>query len=73
MKKGNLIRPFLTIVRIIEINPKDGFAYFCRGSAYYFKEEYDKCLSDMNKAQELGYKIIPEFFEELLEALGRQK
>jgi len=55
------------------MHPKDGFAYFGRGFTYYFKEEYDKCLSDMNKAQELGYPITPEFLEELLDVLERQK
>jgi hypothetical protein len=47
-------------------------AYYGRARSYYFKKEYDKSWDDIKKAQFLGYKIPPEFFDDLRKASGRQ-
>jgi tetratricopeptide (TPR) repeat protein len=58
--------------RAVEIDPGFAEAYFSRGRAYYFEKEYDRSLEDIKKAQDLGYKIPPEFLEDLRKASGRQ-
>ena len=58
--------------RALEIDPGFGEAYFSRGWAYYIEKEYDKSWEDIKKAQDLGYKIPPEFLEDLRKASGRQ-
>jgi tetratricopeptide (TPR) repeat protein len=40
--------------RAIELNPKDGNAYWCRGSEYSKSGQYDKAIEDLTKAIELG-------------------
>jgi tetratricopeptide (TPR) repeat protein len=57
--------------RAVEIDPGFAEAYFSRGRAYYFEKEYDRSLEDIKKAQDLGYKIPPEFLEDLRKASGR--
>jgi len=49
-------------------------AYYNRGRTYYFKKdkEYDKSWNDIKKAQDLGYKVPPEFLDDLRKASGRQ-
>jgi len=39
---------------------------------YYLSEEYDKSWRDIRKAQDLGYKVSPEFLEDLRKASGRE-
>ncbi len=58
--------------RAVEIDPGFTEAYFSRGRAYYFEKEYDRSWEDIKKAQDLGYKIPPEFLEDLRKASGRQ-
>jgi hypothetical protein len=41
--------------------------------SYYYKKEYDKSWEDIKKAKDLGWRIPPEFLEELRKASGRQK
>jgi tetratricopeptide (TPR) repeat protein len=57
----------------LKIDPSFAEAYFSRGRAYYFKEEYDKSWEDIKKAQDLGYKIPSEFFDDLRKASGKNK
>ncbi len=59
--------------KAIEINPKYADAYNNRGVAYYLKKEYDKAWEDVYKAQGLGYKVHPEFLNDLRKASGRQR
>lgn len=35
--------------------------------------EYNKSWNDINKVQELGHKIPPEFLDDLRKASGREK
>jgi len=57
--------------KVLEINPKFALAYYDRGRSYYHKKDYDKSWEDIKKAQDLGWKIPPEFLDELRKALGR--
>ena len=57
--------------RAVEIDPGFAEAYFSRGRAYYIEKEYDRSLEDIKKAQDLGYKIPPEFLEDLRKASER--
>ncbi len=58
--------------KVIEIDPKNAWAYYNRGRAYYLKNEYDRSWEDINKAQALGYKIPAEFLENLRRTTGKQ-
>jgi tetratricopeptide (TPR) repeat protein len=58
--------------RALEIDPGFAEAYFSRGRAYCIVREYDKSWEDIKKAQDLGYKIPPEFLEDLRKASRRQ-
>ncbi|MFZ3090716.1 MAG: tetratricopeptide repeat protein [Nitrospirota bacterium] len=55
------------------IAPNDADAYYNRGVAYYLKQEYDRAWEDVYKAQGLGYKVHPEFLNDLRNASGRQR
>jgi len=72
MKKGPYDLHILELNMVIEINPRDAETYTNRGRVYYFKGEYDKSWEDFKKAQDLGYKIPPEFLDDLRKASGRQ-
>ncbi len=56
--------------RALEIDPGFAEAYFSRGKAYYIEREYEKSWEDIKKAQDLGYKIPPEFLKDLRNASG---
>jgi len=58
--------------RALEIDPGFAEAYFSRGRAYCTEKEYNESWEDIKKAQDLGYKIPPEFFEDLRNASRRQ-
>jgi len=58
--------------KTIDLNPKHAEAYYNRGRCYYFKKEYNKSWDDIKKTQDLGYKIPPEFLDDLRKASGRQ-
>jgi len=58
--------------RALEIDPGFAEAYFSRGKAYYIGREYEKSWEDIKKAQDLGYKIPPEFLKDLRNASGRR-
>jgi tetratricopeptide (TPR) repeat protein len=75
MAKGQYDHAISDYTKALEINPKFALAYFNRGRSYYYKKEkeYEKSWDDIKKSQELGYKVPPEFLDELRKASGRQK
>jgi tetratricopeptide (TPR) repeat protein len=72
-EKGQYDQAISDYTTALEINPRDDGAYYNRGVAYYSKQEYNKSWDDIKKAQDLGYKIPPEFLDKLRRALGREK
>ena len=73
MRKDQYDQAISDFNKVLEINPREAQAYSRRGRCYYFKKEYDKSWDDIKKAQDLGYKIPPEFLDELRKASGREK
>ena len=57
----------------VQTDLDDADAYTNRGIAYLKTGQYDKAWEDVDKAQDLGYKINPQFLKILQEASGRQK
>jgi tetratricopeptide (TPR) repeat protein len=41
-KKGQYDQAVSDYTKALEINPRDDGAYYCRGVAFYSKQEYDK-------------------------------
>ena len=62
----NAIRDF---TKAIEINPNDAQNYNDRAACYATLKKYDESASDLQKAQELGYKVNPEFNKRVKEAV----
>jgi tetratricopeptide (TPR) repeat protein len=73
MNKGNLDQAISDYTKALEINPKDAEVYNIRGRVYYFEGKYEKSWEDLNKAEGLGYKVPPEFYDDLRKALGGPK
>ena len=73
LNKGQFDLAISDYTKALEINPKDAEVYNIRGRAYYFKGKYEESWEDLNKAEDLGYRVPPEFFDDLRNALGRQK
>ena len=48
-------------------------AYFSRAVAYFYKKEYEEAWADVYRAQNLEYKVSPEFLKALRQASGRQE
>ena len=71
--KGQFDKAIADYNKAIELNPRYAKAYYNRGLAYFFKKEYDNAWNDINRAQDLGYQIHPEFLKNLREASGRVK
>jgi hypothetical protein len=71
-KKGQYDQAISAYNKVLEINPRDALAYYGRARSYYFKKEYDKSWDDIKKAQDLGYKVPPEFLDDLRKASARQ-
>ena len=63
--KGKLGQAIADYTKVIEIDPRNAEACYRRGMAYYFKKEFDKSWRDVHRAQSLGYKVEPGFFEDL--------
>jgi tetratricopeptide (TPR) repeat protein len=59
--------------KAIEINPRYAMAYFSRAVAYFYKKEYEEAWDDVYRAQNLEYKVSPEFLKALRQASGRQE
>jgi tetratricopeptide (TPR) repeat protein len=67
IEKGQYDKAISDYNKALEINSRDAQVFYNRGVAYYFK-----CLEDIKKAQELGYKIPPDFFDDLRKTSGRK-
>jgi tetratricopeptide (TPR) repeat protein len=59
--------------KALDIKPEYAEAYYNRGRSYYFKKQYNKSWEDIKKAKDLGWKIPPEFLDDLRKASGREK
>ena len=68
LEKGRYDKAISDYSKALEINSKDAQVFYNRGVAYYFK-----FWEDINKAQELGFKIPPDLLDELRKTSGRQK
>jgi tetratricopeptide (TPR) repeat protein len=66
--QGNLQRAILDYSRAIEINPDFAQAHYIRAIANFKKQEYGDSQRDLDRAQTLGYKIDPDFVEQLKQA-----
>ena len=60
------------LTKALEIDPK-AQVYFYRGTAYYYRKEFDKSWADVNKARQLGYQVPTGFLDDLRKASGRNK
>jgi tetratricopeptide (TPR) repeat protein len=72
LQKREFEQALLLLNKSLEINPKYAEAYVSRGRGYYYRGEYDKSWEDIKKAQDLGYKIPPEFLDDLRRASERK-
>jgi tetratricopeptide (TPR) repeat protein len=70
--KGQYDQAISDYNKTLEIEPRGAEAYYRRGYVYYLQKEYNKSWEDVKKAQALGYKIPPEFLNDLRKASGRQ-
>ncbi len=68
IEKGQYDEAITDYNKALEINSKDAQVFYNRGLAYYFK-----FWKDIQKAQELGYKIPPDFLEDLRKTSGGKK
>lgn len=59
--------------KALQINKAYADAYYCRAVTYFAIKEYDKSWDDIHKAEALGYKVNPEFLEELKRASESNK
>jgi protein O-mannosyl-transferase len=69
--KSNLNQALLDYNKAIEIDPDYAEAYVNRAVVYFKKQEYTKSWEDVYRAQILGYKVHPEFIEQLKKASGK--
>ncbi len=63
VEKGQYDKAISDYNKALEINSEDAQVFYNRGLAYYFK-----FWEDIKKAQELGYKIPPDFLDDLRKA-----
>jgi tetratricopeptide (TPR) repeat protein len=68
IKKWQYDRALSDFNKSTEIDPEFVEAYYHRAVVYFLLEEYDKSLLDVIKAQQLGYQIPPDFFDDLRKA-----
>ena len=69
--KGEFDQAIGNFSKAIELDPNHSGFYFQRAVAYGYKQEYDLTWQDVHKAQELGYKVDPQFLKALRELSGR--
>lgn len=72
-KKGNYDQAIFDYTKTIELEPKAAEAYYNRGLVCYYKKDYDRAWENLHQAKGLGYKIDPDFLEQLKKASGRDK
>jgi len=71
--KGDYDKAIDDFTKVIILSPGFADAYNNRAVAYCSKKEYDKAWVDIHKAEELGYKVNPDFLIDLKKASGREK
>ena len=49
----------------IRINPDDGRAYYDRGIAYYYKKDFFRSLTDLERARALGVEVEDDLLREV--------
>lgn len=72
-RRGDHDKAIADFTTVIILNPGFAAVYNDRAVAYCSKQEYDKAWLDIHKAEELGYKVNPEFLKDLKKASGRKK
>jgi tetratricopeptide (TPR) repeat protein len=72
-RKGRHDKAISDFTAAIEIGPTYARAYLNRASVYFLKGEYEKAWGDVNKLQNSGHQVPPEFLNALREASGRQE
>lgn len=72
-KKGEYDKAIAEFDKALEMDPKNGKAYYYRANAYYDEGRYGKAWDDVHAAQELGYRIAPRFLKILREVSGRER
>jgi tetratricopeptide (TPR) repeat protein len=70
--KGSYDQAIYDYSRTIEINLNNPQPYESRAMAYWQKAEYDRAWVDVHKAEQLGYKVDPDFLLDLKDASGRE-
>jgi tetratricopeptide (TPR) repeat protein/membrane associated rhomboid family serine protease len=65
LKKEQFDQAISDFNNAIELKPKLAMAHNNRGLAYFYKKEYEKAWDDVQKAQNLGYQVHPEFLKQL--------
>ena len=73
LNKGQYAQAIADYNRALEINPRSALVYTNRAQAHYSLKDYSKAWDDVQKAQELGAKIDPQFLKDLREASSREK
>jgi tetratricopeptide (TPR) repeat protein len=69
--KGSYDEAIDNFNKAVLVNPKCVEAYAMRGISYFYKDDYDKCWADVDKAQGLGYKFDSDILEKLKMVSGR--
>jgi tetratricopeptide (TPR) repeat protein len=69
--KGNLDKAIVDFGKAIEIDPSNARPYNNRGFCYFLKKDYDKAWDDVDKVEELGYKVHEVFLADLKKASGK--
>jgi tetratricopeptide (TPR) repeat protein len=59
--------------KAVEIDPEYALAYFNRGVAHFKKGDYEKAWEDVLRVQMLGYRVSPEFLEQLRNAFEKSE
>ena len=57
----------------IKKNPGYAGAYYNRGIAYFYKNNYEQCWQDVHMAESLGCKFDADFLKSLKEASQREE
>ncbi len=68
-KQGNYAQTIFDFTKTIEIDPNYAEAYYNRAVFYYELKVYDKALADVQRAEELGVAVNPDFRGALKKAL----
>jgi len=71
-QKGNLDQAISDYSKAIEINPRFAEAYNGRAVIFFERRYFNEAWDDVHKAEALGLKVHPGFFEALKKASGRE-